>query len=659
MITVTKQENGVLFEFEDSKKYLYGNGSILVPFNTLSIVADKSDMITLKKAASNDVFISARYDTDFGYRSKDDAVEDLKDLLFAETGGGSESGVTSGEVQTMIDESISGKADTSDVTAVANDVQTVSGQVATKVETSDFNAYSAATDSRLAEDEEVTAAALNDLDETKQDALEFYSENEIEDSETGETDKYGQIEVADELNGAHVYADYFSTNEEKSPYASIDAWVNDGEGNEKQNRVYADADGVGISADENADDGEGNIVHTTSNVSVSSTEIGMNVGEEGDTSTTLLITSTGVTINNENVATEPYVDAALSGKADTSAVTAAIDAAKAYYISFATLATVGIHDEDWNGIVAAIDDHRPIYAGYPRTDGGIIYYGVECMNKNSGNTQIVMTVSDDNQHYFYTFVKNGSNDYSYTVDTRPYTTNQEKTEWSAKQDALSAGTGIEISGNVISVTGGGGGGATYSAGTNISIDSANTISCTLPITANTNNNQGWLLFGSGLNLWGSDSNGRYQVVIGKNISNPSTTNGQVAICPADTTANINSELTGEYPVGIGHTITAKGNGAVAIGDRSNANGANTLAIGKNTTATGTTKTNINNQIWADTNNQVYIKDKTNTTDVCIQDAIAALGGLKFVQCTQAQYDSMVSGGTVQSDTVYFITGSNS
>ena len=341
MITITRQNDGVLFTFENSDKYLYGNGSILVPFNTLSIVADESDMITLKKAASNDVFISARYDTDLGYRSKDDAIDDLKDLLFAETGGGSESGITSGEVQTMIDNSLedyytddevdaalSGKASVSDVTAVANDVQTVSGQVATKVAITDFNAYSATTDARIAEDEEVTAAALNNLDETKQDALEFYSEAETEDSETGEIDKYGQIEIADELNGAHIYADYLSTNEEKSPYASIDAWVNDGEGNEKQNRVYAEADGVQIWADENADDGEGNIVYTTSNVSVTSTEIGMSVSEDGgNTTTTLSITSTGVTINDEAVATEPYVDAALSGKADTSAVTAAIDAA--------------------------------------------------------------------------------------------------------------------------------------------------------------------------------------------------------------------------------------------------------------------------------------------------------------------------------------------
>lgn len=46
-----------------------------------------------------------------------------------------------------------------------------------------------------------------------------------------------------------------------------------------------------------------------------------------------------------------------------------------------------------------------------------------------------------------------------------------------KQDTLSAGTGIDITNNVISVTGGGGG-SSYTAGYGIDIDTANTISVT-------------------------------------------------------------------------------------------------------------------------------------------------------------------------------------
>ena len=240
-----------------------------------------------------------------------------------------------------------------------------------------------------------------------------------------------------------------------------------------------------------------------------------------------------------------------------------------------------------------------------------------------------------------------------------YTKAQTDTALATKQDALVSGTNIKTINNE-SILGEGnieiqGGGATYTAGTNISIDTANTINCTLPITANTNDSttqRQWLLFGTGLNIWGTDTNGRYQVVIGRNKSNPSVTEGQVAICPADSASNVNSVLSGEYPIGIGHTITSRGNGAVAIGNRAKANGNNYVALGT-ADATGTTKMNLNNQIKVDTNNQVYIKDKDNVNEVCIQDAIAALGGLKLVSLTQAQYDAL---STKDASTIYFING---
>ena len=57
-------------------------------------------------------------------------VSGVQYTLSAQTGGGS--GVTSGEVQTMIDESISGKADSSAVTAVQD---SLSGYVATSAVT--------------------------------------------------------------------------------------------------------------------------------------------------------------------------------------------------------------------------------------------------------------------------------------------------------------------------------------------------------------------------------------------------------------------------------------------------------------------------------------------------------------------------------------------
>lgn len=151
-------------------------------------------------------------------------------------------------------------------------------------------------------------------------------------------------------------------------------------------------------------------------------------------------------VNWSDIAGLDDIDAATSGKADTSAVTAAIDSAKAYYIDFGALTTQGIHDADWDGMVNAINAHRPIYAGL-----GGEYYVSECLAQ-TGN-QIILTASNHLAHFFYTFTKNGSENYSFSSETRPYTTTQEKTAWSAKQDALTAGSGISISNNVISTSG--------------------------------------------------------------------------------------------------------------------------------------------------------------------------------------------------------------
>lgn len=720
MVTLEKSgDSAVKFVFTDSDHYLFGDGVVEVPVNALILVIDESEMVTFKKL-SGDPFLSFRADnSNLGTKA---AIEQFyKDNMVGSTGGGgSESGITPSEVQEMIDESLddyydkdevdaafetvnaslSGKADTSDVTAVANDVSTLSGQVATKVDASDFSVYSAATDARLAEDEEVTAAALNDLDENKQDKLVYYEEN----TEDG-------------------YADIYMTND-------------DGQGNLDEYSFNIGSGSIDLGHYSQYDDGQGNSGYTSAYIQFANPEINMYAESDnnGETEATYFnITPLGVTINNENVATEPYVDAALSGKADTSAVTAVNDAltahtsdtgihvsaqeknawnakaepysagtgiditdnvisatggssvtvdstldsgstnpvansaitagindAKAYYISFATIAQNGIHDADWDGIVAAIDDHRPIYAGYPRNDGGILYYGVECMNKNVSNTQIVLTSSDDNSHYFYTFTKNGSNDYTFTSETRPYVTDAEKTAWNAKAEPYSAGTGIEISGNVISATGGGG--ATYSAGYGINIDTANTISFNMPITCTTNTNDN-ITIGNGAN------NGSWSLLVGNDMSITNST-GSIGLCVSDMSIGGSSISGNSRGILIGCQNTIKGGninvgGGVAIGDRnqstdggiviganSKASGSSTVAIGLSANATGTTKMNLNNQIKVDTNNQVYIKDKTNTTDVCIQDAIAALGGLKFVKLTQSEYDQLA---TKDNDTLYIIT----
>lgn len=209
-IQLSKNGNAVKFDFDDNSHYL-NDGTIEVPVNSLTLVTDESDMFTFKKAASDDIFISGLYE-EIGM-SKSELIAWYKDNMVGSTGGGG--GVTSGDVETMISEAtsglaessavteeisaaVSGKADTTAVTASINSavsgkmdtdsfdsfynsdylyykqetneaIEGLNSAVSGKVNTTDFNTYSASTDARLSEDEEVTSAALNELNDALDD----------------------------------------------------------------------------------------------------------------------------------------------------------------------------------------------------------------------------------------------------------------------------------------------------------------------------------------------------------------------------------------------------------------------------------------------------------------------------------------------------------
>ena len=86
MINLSKQNECIVFEFTDNQHYLQ-DGKIECPVNSLTVIADTSDMITIRKAASNDILLSANYD-DFGM-SKADLIEWFKVNAFAAGGGSS------------------------------------------------------------------------------------------------------------------------------------------------------------------------------------------------------------------------------------------------------------------------------------------------------------------------------------------------------------------------------------------------------------------------------------------------------------------------------------------------------------------------------------------------------------------------------------------
>lgn len=127
---------------------------------------------------------------------------------------------------------------------------------------------------------------------------------------------------------------------------------------------------------------------------------------------------------------------------------------------------------------------------------------------------------------------------------------------SGLQETLSAGTGIDITDNVISATGGGGGGKAIEAGRGISVTTgatADTVSFNLPISAGTANNS--LIFGT--------------------TNNTATTTRACAF-------GSNTKAKGENAFTIGYNTETKEDNAFAAGQYAVANGFVSMSLGRET-----------------------------------------------------------------------------
>ena len=146
------------------------------------------------------------------------------------------------------------------------------------------------------------------------------------------------------------------------------------------------------------------------------------------------------------------------------------------------------------------------------------------------------------------------------VDSNVYTAYTASTDTAiqGKQDTLVSGTNIKTinnesllgSGN-ITIQGGGGG--SYTAGTNISI-ADNIINCTLPISAGTNSSDKGIIIGDSE----CSATGKYGVAIGHN-----------------------SDANGDYSFCDGSNSNANGSKSFAWGDNCDANGDRSWAVGYN------------------------------------------------------------------------------
>lgn len=321
-----------------------------------------------------------------------------------------------------------------------------------------------------------------------------------------------------------------------------------------------------------------------------------------------------------------------------------------------------------------------------------------------------LSQKDPNTFYIITDAK-GADLTNYYTKSETSGATEISTALASKQTTLTAGTGISIVDNVISATGGGGGGKAISGGTNISIttgDTADTINCTLPISAGT----------------GSES---IIAATQPNYPNEATANGAIAfngygLMPTSATG-INSIAQGDATSAQGRASHSEGYDTKAIGYASHSEGAGTSAMtdsshaeGVNTKATnnfehasgrynisvsasttfgdsgntlfsvgnGTSNSAMHNAFEIRQNGDIYIADTndTSTTNyyekpmIKLQDALGGgggtvdteitsastnpvtsaaiynqFGGLKLVKLTQSEYNSLT---TKDNSTLYVI-----
>ena len=286
MINLSKSGDTIVFVFDDNGHYLQ-NGTIEVPMNSLSLVTDDSNMATFKKAATNDIFVSALY-SEFGM-TKDELIAFYKENM---VGGG---GLPTEEIQDMIDASISGMADNASYDSVSQEIKFYNGNTEVySVDASDF-----VIDGMIDE----TISGVSYL------VIDFNTASGKEDI---------QIPLTDIFDPSNYY-----TKQE------VDASLSG-----KQDTLI---EGIGINIDDN--------VISVENPSVYLTQAEYDALVSGgtvDPDTYYVISdATAIDINQyyTSAQTNSAISAAVSGKADTSAVTASIEAATSGKVDSSSVVT--------------------------------------------------------------------------------------------------------------------------------------------------------------------------------------------------------------------------------------------------------------------------------------------------------------------------------
>ena len=377
----------------------------------------------------------------------------------------------------------------------------------------------------------------------------------------------------------------------------------------------------------------------------------------------IITDATPIDISNywTSAQTESAISAATSGKADTSAVTESINAATSGKADSTAVtaeinaATSGLQETLVSGTnIKTINNESILGSGNITIQGGGI---------TSGEVQSMIDESISGK-----------------VDASAVT---------SSVTSASTDSQIPTAKAVFDAIPQGGGGTTYSAGRGIDIDSGNTISVSLPISAGTGNNSLILgYFNSGDTSWNSiasndgavacgvkcTASGKYTMAVGYN----NTASGGI---------NAGNFAQGYRTTASGNRCHSEGLGTSSTADASHSEGHNTVASGNYSHSEGDEvkatnqcehsqgRYNVSNKAnttWGDSGNTLFsvgngtadnarhnafeirqngdIYCNNGTSDVKLQDYIQ----YKIVQITQAAYDALISGGTVDSSTVYII-----
>ena len=450
-VTSTSIDSGAVQTMIDQSISGKADTSGLTAYTSTATTSELSGTVTAH-TANTDIHVTSEDKT--SWNAKQDALTagegiDLTNNVISVTGG--TSGVTSGEVQTMIDQSISGKADTSGLTAYTSTATTseLSGTVTAHtantdihVTTGDKNTWNTVTGKAEQSDLNtlsgtVTSHTSNtDIHVTSEDKATWNTVTDKADSTAVTQEISAAVSGKADTSGLTAYTLTSTTSELSGTVTShtsnTDIHVTTSDKN-TWNTVTDKADSTAVTAEISAAvSGKANSadVYTTAQTS-SSTEVSTALSSKQDT----LVSGTNVkTINNESILG--------SGNITIQGGNNVVELTQEEYDELDPPA-----EDTFYIITDAVPVDMSNYYTSAQTESAITA-AVSGKADTSGMTAYTSTATTSELSGTVT---------AHTSNTDIHVTSSDKTTWNAKQDALTAGNGIDITSNVISVTGGSGG----------------------------------------------------------------------------------------------------------------------------------------------------------------------------------------------------------